>query len=285
MMGKLLIVTVAFGLALATLAGWAGAQSGTPTVTAEDYRFVGPDGTAPAAVSIAPGDAVTFSYPAGMSIHDVHFSGAAPACAGGQAQVGGAPTAAAAGWSATCSFAAAGSYTFHCDVHPGMTGTITVAAPAPAATPMTTTGAAPPPAATTMTPTGAGPPPPPSYSPPTSGPPPAPSAAPRAAPAASRLVAAAVQHASSVAGQVTIARGGSSLTASVLGATGARQTLGRLVRSSLPAGRRRFSVRLGAAGRRALAAHGQLAVRLSVRVTLGRGGPATVLGRMVLLRR
>jgi hypothetical protein len=113
-------------------------------------------------------------------------------------------------------------------------------------------------------------------------PPPAPKAPPRPAPAASGLAAAAVQHGSLVAGRVTIARAGSSLTANA-GAGG--QTLGRLVRSNVAAGRLRFSVRLGPAGRRALSLRGHLALRLSVRVTLGRGGPATVLGRAVLLRR
>ena len=44
----------------------------------------------------------------------------------------GVPSTGAANWSGTCTFAQAGTYAFHCTVHPAeMTGTITVAAVGP----------------------------------------------------------------------------------------------------------------------------------------------------------
>lgn len=261
-MSKIVAVATAglFGAAVAVVPGLAGAQSPGAHVTAADYLFNG-DGTTPAALTVAPGTPVTFAYPAGYSQHDVHFSGAAPdACTGSSAQVGAAPTPAGPGWSATCTFTAPGTYAFFCDVHPGMTGTITVA-----------------PAITTQ-PTDSTPQAPSAPSAPT-----APSApitqAPSRAAAATGLKASAVQHGTTVRAAVTIARGGSRLTARLLGPA----TLGRVTRRGVKAGSFTVSVVLGAPARRTLRARRQLRLTLAVTV-VGPGGPTTTLKRAVLVK-
>jgi plastocyanin len=253
-MGRIVAVATAglLGAAVAVLPGLAGAQSPGGHVTAADYSFNG-DGTTPAALTVAPGAPVTFSYPAGYSRHDAHFSGAAPdSCTGSSAQVGSAPTPAGPGWSANCSFTAPGTYAFFCDVHPGMTGTITVAAVTP--TPTTQ--------ATQSTPQPA----------------PKPQNQPRV-PAASHLLTSAVQRGNTVRAAVTIARGGSSLTARLLGPA----SLGRLSRRGLKAGTLHFSVALGAPARRTLQAKRRLRLTLEVTV-VAPGGTSTRLTRTVLVR-
>jgi plastocyanin len=268
-MGRLAVLIMAglFGVAVAGLPGLAGAAS--TGVTALDFRFAGPDGSAPAAVAINPGDAVTFAYPTGSSHHDVHFTGSAPdACTGATAQVGPAPAPAAPGWSATCTFTAPGVYAFVCDVHPNMTGTVTVSAPSTMS-----------PATTDATPAPAGPPPtPPSAPPATMTPTPTPAAKP--GPAASALKVAGVQHGTAVHGRVTIARAGSSLSATLRAGT---VTLGQLHRTGLRAGVLSIAVPVGAAGRRSLTAHGRLALTLSVKVT-PRTGAARTLSHPVILK-
>jgi plastocyanin len=262
------------------LPGLAGAQSPGPTVTAADFSFSGGDGSKPAAVTVAPGGTVSFGYPAGASQHDVHFSGAAPdACTGSTAQVGAAPTPAAPGWSATCTFTAPGTYTFFCDVHHGMTGTVAVVAAAPPVTQTTTVPTQP----TDTTPPPSTPTTPPTSSTPTYPTAPAaaekPSAPPAAhAPAATHLVASAVQHGTMVRATVTIARGGSSLTATLLGP----KRLGSASRHRLAAGALRLSVGLDASGRRLLRARHRLRLTLKVAVK-GPAGTTAALTRPILL--
>src|SRR5215217_2121195 len=74
-------------------------------------------------LTIAPGQTVTFSYPAGMTTHNVNFTGRKPEWTGLP------PGPRPKGWSAECTFAVADAYLFVCGVHPEMQGTVVVAAP------------------------------------------------------------------------------------------------------------------------------------------------------------
>src|SRR5262249_41644440 len=80
----------------------------------------------------------------GSNFHNVDFTGPQPtSCTSGVPRTQPMPP----GWSGECEFDAPGTYTFRCDLHQSMTGTITVAAaatPTPEATPTPT--ATPPPA-------------------------------------------------------------------------------------------------------------------------------------------
>ncbi|MBV8430967.1 MAG: hypothetical protein JO244_07395, partial [Solirubrobacterales bacterium] len=98
-------------------------------------------------VTIAQGGTVSFGYPGGASRHNVDFSGGAfptscsqtaGASSGAVPPLPNQPTA--PGWTGSCTFSTPGTYTFHCDLHPFMTGTIVVEAPGE-----TTTTPAPPP--------------------------------------------------------------------------------------------------------------------------------------------
>jgi hypothetical protein len=96
-------------------------------------------------LAITAGGTVTFSYPAGgTSHHTVVFTSAqAPACTGlpapGNPFINGRP-----GWSGSCRFDDPGTFTFVCEIHPAMTGKVTVAdAPTPTATATATAGATP----------------------------------------------------------------------------------------------------------------------------------------------
>ena len=103
----------------------------TAAVTAVDFDWSMPGATDYTA-TIAAGGSVTFSYPAGVSIHNVDFTGGGPtACT----QTAGAtvgpvsPLPAvpeAPGWSGTCRFDTPGTYLFVCDNHNYMKGTIVV---------------------------------------------------------------------------------------------------------------------------------------------------------------
>jgi plastocyanin len=101
-------------------------SSGSFTVSDDAFTATGGGST----VTVAPGGTVSFSYPSGGTTHNVDFgTGPQPtSCTvGGNAQSPPVPsTPTAPGWSATCTFNTTGTYTFHCDHHPFMMGTIQV---------------------------------------------------------------------------------------------------------------------------------------------------------------
>ena len=86
--------------------------------------------------TIASHGTVSFRYPAGNSRHDIIFASTSPkptACtpaltttAQGSFTPATGPTA--PGWSASCSFDTPGTYSFACQLHPTMRGTIVVSA-------------------------------------------------------------------------------------------------------------------------------------------------------------
>jgi plastocyanin len=136
------------GAAVAVLPGIATGTSppNTASFTAIDYSWQANGGGGNSA-TIAQGGTVTISYPSGFSSHNADFGrGAAPtsctqtrgAVSGGVPPLPHSPTS--PGWSGTCKFDTPGTYTFHCDLHPFMTATLTVKALPPPTTSTTTTG-------------------------------------------------------------------------------------------------------------------------------------------------
>lgn len=94
-------------------------------------------------VTIAPGGTVSFSYPTGGSSHNVVFGNGDTGASGPQptscVQTAGVAITAApplpgfaepAGWAGSCTFNTAGTYTFYCQVHTSMQGTVIVQAEA-----------------------------------------------------------------------------------------------------------------------------------------------------------
>jgi plastocyanin len=224
---------------------------------------------APSQVTTMAGGVVTFSNP-GTVPHGVEWVGGPekPACGSG-VPVGTTETAPGSKWSGTCTFAQAGTYTFYCTVHHAeMTGTITVS---PNGTTTTTTTT---PTTTTTTTTT---PEPPGGSPLTGSP---------SLPAS--------QRGGIVKGSLVVSKAGAgdrleidafAKSASLAKAKhSTRVRVGRLVRSSVSAGRVSFVVTLNARARNALKRHHRLALTVTITLTPFYGEP-TRLTRSVVERR
>jgi plastocyanin len=133
----------AAALALTLLPATAHAQAPPPPLTASytatdvgtNHFYYATGTTSAAPITIATTGTVNWSYPAGTSRHDVNFTSALKptACTvNGAAKAPPIPaTPTAPGWSGSCRFDTPGTYTFACQLHPSMTGTINVT---PAAT-------------------------------------------------------------------------------------------------------------------------------------------------------
>jgi plastocyanin len=273
------------------------------------------DGGTTNSATIAAGGTVTISYPQGYSAHNADFGGGTSPS--GCTQLAGAnsgvvpplphqPTS--PGWSGTCTFKTAGTYTFHCDLHPFMTATIHVVAGPPPTTSTTTTGtttttttgptttetAAPQPGPTSSEPgTTTSIPAVPSTSTPTTGTPsPAePPAAIHPPPVAARAIAiGAVRHEPTVRGSANISAAGVGGRLDVYVFTSPRSLgsraghwilVGRLVRARLTAGTVRFSVPLTARADRTLHRR-SLMVVVGVIVRSPRAGTAWTIRRVLL---
>lgn len=98
--------------------------SGTVVTTTDDDRFN------PAVVTIAPGGGVTWQFTS--STHNVTFTGTAPA--------GGNIPDTGSGGSATRIFPAAGTWSYQCTRHSGMTGQVIVGGGAPPPNPAPSVG-------------------------------------------------------------------------------------------------------------------------------------------------
>lgn len=272
------------GVGVSAVSSAADAPPSTASFTAADFVW-NVTGSTGNQATIAPGGTVTFSYPTGASHHNADFTGGPSPT--GCTQSAGVDSGAVPplpnqpappGWSGTCTFDTPGTYAFHCDMHPFMTGTIVVGDAT------TTTGGSTSTQSTT-TQTTAG-------STTTTSPPPtsipAPKrphrpASPLAGPPRRALVLAAVQHGATVHGSLSISAAGQGGRAEIqLFATG-RRRVGSLVRRALPAGRVRFAVALDRTARRVLRRQGRLAVTVAVVVTTGEGSRASV-SRRVRLR-
>jgi plastocyanin len=212
-------------------------------VVATDYAFSPP-------VTVNAGETVTFSYPTGISRHNVAFSTGTPtACAPALPE-----RPVRAPWTSACRFDTPGEYDFVCDLHPQMTGRVTVLAlptPTPTADPQ-----------------------------PQPQPQPQPTIDPSPSPAASQPLVERRQRGSSVRGSIMVAGAGSRLTVNVLAK---RKRVGRTTRT-VGAGKATFTVPMNAAARRTLRRARRLA--LTVRITVAPpSGAAFTATRSVTLRR
>jgi plastocyanin len=94
-----------------------------PAARGADYGIVASPTTAafsPNDLTVAPGDRVTISYAGGPLSHNSHYDDQPMGC----------PVAATmSAWSCSRTFDALGDYTFHCDLHTTMTGTVHVVTP------------------------------------------------------------------------------------------------------------------------------------------------------------
>jgi plastocyanin len=126
-------------------AGGAEALPTSGTFTASDFEWAAAGGGH--TVTIVQGGTVSFGYPSGRSEHNAHFTTGQPSsCAQTAGDRSGAvpplprvPTG--AGWTGTCTFNQPGTYTFHCDRHPFMTGSVAVQASGTSATDSPLSGA------------------------------------------------------------------------------------------------------------------------------------------------
>ncbi|MGZ4278608.1 MAG: cupredoxin domain-containing protein [Solirubrobacteraceae bacterium] len=248
----------------------------TATVTAVDFDWSMPGGTDYTA-TIAAGGSVSFSYPAGVSIHNVDFTSGGPtACT----QTAGAtvgpvsPLPAvpeAPGWSGTCRFDTPGTYLFVCDNHNYMKGTIVVEGHGTTAT---TTGSS-----TTATGTSTAPA---DQTPGAGGSTLGGTSSPSARP---RVSVAHRQRGAVLRGTVTTPAGRSQirLTAYRSG-HGSRTRIGSQTKRSKGTGTTAFAVKLDPAGRRALLRAHRLAVDLRVVITPAAGRPVTTKTVAIALR-
>src|SRR4051812_22395542 len=91
-------------------------------------------GTTQTDVTILAGGTVSFENPPSAArAHNVDFTDAVkPKCrlsTSDTSSTSAMPPIAGRNWSGTCTFAEPGAYHFVCDLHPAMTGTVTVSAP------------------------------------------------------------------------------------------------------------------------------------------------------------
>jgi plastocyanin len=275
MVGRKLRLVLAgiLGGALAIVPGLAtGDASPSASFTAVDFAWNASGGGNQ--VTIPQGGTVSFAYPSGASTHNADFSGGRPptscsqttgASSGSVPPLPAQPTA--AGWSGTCTFDTPGTYTFHCDLHPFMTGTIVVpgAGTTTTTTTTTTTSTTSPPTTTATTTT---------TSP--------------AAPTPPTISISHRQRGAAVAGVVKIAGSDGSeplevdllVPAHALGLHGhGLLRVGRLVRRQLTPGTSRFSILLSGRARRALRERRGLTVTVKVVVGVLRPRTFTVLLR------
>jgi len=274
-----------------------GSAPGTPppstaSFTAEDFSWHVTGDAGSSTVTIAKDGTVDFAYPTGASTHNADFSaGPAPSSctqtAGTQSgmppPLPGVPTA--PGWSGTCTFDTPGTYTFHCDLHHFMQGTIVVVDPN--ATPPSTGGST----GTTGGSTGTTPPPPGSTGSTSTGPTPASGGSATHV----RLRVAHAQRGIVLRGSVTTPAAKSRIDVVALVSSAALATRrpprhARAVRvgerrlRSRTAGSTGFTVSLDAAARGALRRRHSLTVTLRVAVTPP-GGHAVVRTVRVVVRR
>jgi plastocyanin len=267
--------------ALPTIASGDPPSSGSFTAVDDSWNAGGGGNS----VSIAPGGTVTFSYPTGFTSHNADFTGSAPSsCTQTTGTNSGAvpplphnPTT--QGWSGTCTFNAPGTYTFQCDMHPFMTGSVVVGSGGGTTTTTTTTTTGPQPSTSTTTTTSPSPGPT-SPNPPSIGP----NSSPLAGSASQAVHVAHSQRGTFVRGTAKISPAGvgGTLQVTLLAQPGGA-LLGR-ISVKLHAGNVKFSVPLGRTGKHALSRRGRLSLEIKI-VVRGTSGNTVRTSRRVALRR
>jgi plastocyanin len=272
-------LAVVLGAAVVVLPAVAGSEA-SPTINAvseglykEQHRF-----WQPSQATVGAGGMVTFANNSGTVEHGVVWSGGptTPTCeAGVPVNKGGT------NWKGSCTFSQAGTYAFYCYVHPTeMTGTITVNPNGTTTT--TTTSSSTTTTTTTSTQQGTS----------TTN---AQSGSPLAGSLVSALKLPALQHGSSVHGSIQVSQAGlgGRLEVALLAKRAslasprhpAQVRVGRLVRTSLPAGTISFTVALSSKAKRALRAHHHLALSVKILLTSASGSAAVTITRGVVVRR
>jgi plastocyanin len=248
----------------------------TAAVTAVDFDWSMP-GSTDYTDTIAAGGTVTFSYPAGVAIHNVDFTGGGPtACTQTAGSTVGPvsplpATPEAPGWSGTCRFDTPGTYLFVCDNHTYMKGTIVVEG---RGTTTTTTSSS-----TTATGTSTAPG---DQTPGSGSSTPGGSSSSTARP---RVSVAHRQRGTVLRGTVTTPAGRSQVRVTAyLAGHGSRTPIGSQTKRSKGPGTTTFAVKLDSAGRRKLQRAHHLAVDLRVVVTPAAGRPVTTKTVAVALR-
>src|SRR3954449_5120663 len=139
--GKVWLAAAAVLVAVPALAHGQGSPPASASYTASDSATASRDtfrwyliGTTQTDVTIVTGATVSFSNPASaVRAHNVDFTDAVkPQCQLSTSDTRCScpiPSSPARNWSGTSTFAEPGTYLFLCDLHPAMTGTITVSAP------------------------------------------------------------------------------------------------------------------------------------------------------------
>jgi plastocyanin len=262
----------------------------TGSFTASDFAFTAAGGGN--TVTIAPGGTVSFAYPSGSNEHNVDFgSGPQPTSCmvGGQSQSPPIPSVPTApGWSGNCTFDTPGTYTFHCDRHTFMTGTILVGSQATTTTTgsggsptttatmtMTMPMSMPMPTTTTISTTQTAP------------------LSPIVGSARDAIKLVGASRGRKIDGTIKVSsagQGGHAVIAvisasSALGGSGHKHSiaLGDLRLNDLRAGTAKFNVALKTVARRALTTRKHLAVTVQITVT-ARGAETVSLSRTVVLR-
>jgi plastocyanin len=250
----------------------------TASVTAVDFDWSMP-GATDYTDTIAAGGSVTFSYPTGVSIHNVDFTAGGPTTCTQTAGASAGPVSPlpampeAPGWSGTCRFDAPGTYQFVCDNHNYMKGTIVVEGRGTSTTTTTTSGS------TTAGGTSTAP----SDQAPGAGT--STSGGSSSSPARPRVSVAHRQRGAVLRGTVRTPAGRARIKVSAyLAGHGSRVRVGSQTKHSNASGTTAFAVKLDAAGRRALLRAHRLAIDLRVVITPAVGRPVTTKTVAVALR-
>ena len=269
--GKVGLAAVVVLVTVPALAHGQGSPPSTASYSASDSATASRDtyrwyvtGTTQTDVTIVAGGTVSFTNPPSAARpHNVDFTDAVkPQCrlsSSDTATAGPMPPSAARNWSGTCNFAEPGAYHFVCDLHPAMTGTVTVSA-----TPDSTATSTP---VATPTPV------------PTSSSEPAPAPAVRAQPviqppAAIWIAVGHHQQGTRVSGSMIISRPDTRVEIALLsrraalGLSGKRRVpVGYSLIAAAPEGQLRFSVTLNATARRSLRVRETLPVLVRVKAS------------------
>lgn len=277
--GRNLFLVCLLGVGAATMPALASSEAITSISAYDEPGIYGLHSWRPATATVLAGGVVKFTNPYPEVPHGLKFTGGTagvtPSCSGIPAAAGEATGATS--WQGECTFTTPGTYTFICTVHPTeMKGTVTVEADG--ATTTTTTTTTPTNTTTTTTTTA----------------PAAPSMTPEAlssSPLQGKPLVRSSQRGGSVKGSLQVSEAGSGdrLEVDVFtqGTSPARHSthvrVGRLVRSSVTAGRTSFVVKLGARARSVLAHRHRLVLSVRIVLTPPHGTAVSVI-RSVLLR-